>query len=234
MSAETVIRLPERSEVKESDTWDLTQLFADDAQWQIAFEEIEIQIKGYEKFRGTLGSSPESLAACLEFDSLVERAAERLGNYAYLKTVENQTDSTYQRMMGQFQNIATRAGEAASFMRPEILAIPDEQLTQFIESPSLQLFGLALERLTRYKKFTLGEKEEQLLAMQGEMAGATSKIFRQLHDSDLKFGNVTNEKGESIELSPSTFSQFLIHQIGKYEKPPSINFMSNSQPMKTR
>ena len=210
MSAETVIRLPERSEVKESDTWDLTRLFADDAQWQTAFEEIEIQIQGYEKFRGTLGSSAESLAACLEFDSLVERAAERLGNYAYLKTVENQTDSTYQRMMGQFQNIATRAGEAASFIRPEILAIPDEQLTQFIESPSLQLFGLALERLTRYKKFTLGEKEEQLLAMQGEMAGATSKIFGQLHDADLKFGNVTNEKGESIELSPSTFSQFLI------------------------
>ena len=37
-----------------------------------------------------------------------------------------------------------------------------------------------LERLTRYKPYTLGEKEEQLLAMQGEMAGATSKIFRQL------------------------------------------------------
>ena len=71
MSAETVIRLPERSEVTESDTWDLPQLFADDAQWQIAFEALENQILGYEKFRGTLGNSAESLAACLEFDSVV-------------------------------------------------------------------------------------------------------------------------------------------------------------------
>ena len=127
-----------------------------------------------------------------------------------MKTVENQADSTYQRMMGRFQNIATRAGEESSFIRPEILAIPDEQLDQFVSDPVLKLHALALERLTRYKPYTLGEKEEQLLAMQGEMAGATSKIFRQLHDSDLKFGNVTNEEGESVELSPSTLSQFLI------------------------
>ena len=31
-----------------------------------------------------------------------------------------------------------------------------------------------------------------------------------MHDADLKFGNVENEKGETVELSPSTFSQFLI------------------------
>jgi oligoendopeptidase F len=67
-----------------------------------------------------------------------------------------------------------------------------------------------LERLVRYKPHTLSEREEELLAMQGEMAGATSKIFRQLHDADLKFGFVENEQGEKIELSPSTFSQLLI------------------------
>ena len=128
-----------------------------------------------------------------------------MGNYAYLKTVEDQSDSTYQRMMGRFQNIATRAGEAASYIRPEILAIPDEKLAELVKQPELELYALMLERLTRYKQYTLGEKEEQLLAMQGEMAGATSKIFRQLHDSDLKFGNITNDKGETEELTSSSF-----------------------------
>ena len=41
------------------------------------------------------------------------------------------------------------------------------------------------------------------------MAGAASKIFRQLLDADLKFGHVENEKGEQIELTQSTLSQFL-------------------------
>ena len=210
MTSATVVRLPARSEVNESDTWDLTKLFANDAAWEKAFNEFEAMIPGFEEFKGTLGNSAVELAACLEFDSSVDRLGERMGNYAYLKTTEDTTNSDNQRMMGRFQNVATRAGEAASFIRPEILAIPDEKLDQMLQAPELQLYKLGLERLTRYKPFTLGEKEEQLLAMQGEMAGATSKIFRQLHDSDLKFGNVENEKGETVELSTSTFSQFLI------------------------
>ena len=74
----------------------------------------------------------------------------------------------------------------------------------------LSLYKLSLERLTRYKKYTLGEKEEQLLAMQGEMAGAAGRIFRQLNDADLKFGTLKDEDGQETELSNSTFSQFLI------------------------
>ncbi|MDG1874439.1 MAG: oligoendopeptidase F [Mariniblastus sp.] len=210
MTSASVVRLPERSEVKESDTWDLSKLFEDDAAWEKAFNEFEALIPGFEQFKGNLGVSAAELAACLDFDSKVDRLGERMGNYAYLKTTEDTTNSDYQRMMGRFQNVATRAGEAASFIRPEILAIPDEKLDQMLQAPELQLYKLGLERLTRYKPYTLGEKEEQLLAMQGEMAGATSKIFRQLHDSDLKFGDIENEKGETVELSPSTFSQFLI------------------------
>ncbi len=210
MSTATVVKLPPRNEVNIEDTWDLTKLFSDDDAWEESFQEFEKTIDGYAQFKGTLSDSPESLAACLKFDSQVDRMAERLGNYAYLKTTEDQTNNDYQRMMGRFQNVATRAGEAASYIRPEILAIPDEKMAEFLASPALELYQLMLERLARYKPYTLGEKEEQLLAMQGEMAGATSKIFRQLHDSDLKFGNVKNEHGEEIELSPSTFSQFLI------------------------
>ena len=46
--------------------------------------------------------------------------------------------------------------------------------------------------------------------MQGEMAGAASKAFRQLLDADLKFGMVKNEKGQQVELSNATFSKLLV------------------------
>jgi len=210
MSTATVIRLPERKDVKPADTWDLSKLYDSDEAWSAALEEFKETYPKYEQFQGKLAESPETLAVCLRFDSELERMGERLGNYAFLKTTEDQGNSDYQRMVGQFQNAATRAGEAGSFIRPEILAIDDATLATFMEHPSLELYRLSLERLTRYKQYTLGEKEEQLLAMQGEMAGASSKIFRQLHDADLKFGDVENEKGETVELSPSTFSQFLI------------------------
>ncbi len=210
MTSATIVRLPERTEVATADTWNLEKLFATNEAWDEAFTKVESEIDGYTEFKGKLGDSSQTLAECLEFDSKIDRAFETLGVYAYLRTTENQTDAIYQRMLGRFQNLATRAGELGSYIRPEILAIPDETMAEFLKSPELKLYQLMLERLVRYKPYTLGEKEEQLLAMQGEMAGATAKIFRQLHDSDLKFGFVEDENGQQIELSPSTFSQLLI------------------------
>ena len=205
----TVISLPPRSEVKTEDTWDLSKLFADDAAWEVGLQELEARTPGYEDFKGKLGDGATFLAACLKYDSESERLAERLANYAYLKMVEDQTDSNYQRLMGRLQNVATRAGEAASFIRPEIMAIPDEVMEEFLQQPEMQLYQLLIERMVRYKAYTLSDREEQIIAMQGEMSGAAGKIFRQLLDADLKFGVVENEKGESVELTQSTFSQFL-------------------------
>lgn len=204
-----VKRNPTRKQVKSGDTWDLSKLFATDQDWEKELEKFKKKVPGYRKFVKTLGDSPKALAACLKFDSGLDRMAERLGNYAYLKTTEDQTNSTYQAMIGRFQHSATQAAEEASFIRPEILAIPAKKLKSFIESKECARYRIQLERLLRYKKHTLSNREEQLLAMQGEMAQGSSKAFRQLLDADLKFGTVKNESGDTIELSHSTFSQLL-------------------------
>ena len=73
------IRLPKRKQIKTADTWDLSSLFATDAAWEKSFQRFEKRLAGYEKFPGTLGSGPETLAACLKFDSEISRLSERLG-----------------------------------------------------------------------------------------------------------------------------------------------------------
>lgn len=201
--------LPPRSKVKQADTWDLSSLFPNDKAWETAFAKWEKQIKRYEKFRGTLGRGAEQLAACLKFDATFDRMAERLGTYAFLKTAEDTANSEYQRMMGRYQHASSEAGQAASFIRPEILAIPTKKFQQFLKSKSLKLYRLMLERLVRYKPHTLSDGEERLLAMQSQMADTANQAFRQLTDADFKFGMVKNEKGETIELSHSSFSALL-------------------------
>lgn len=201
--------LPPRSKVKKSDTWDLETLYASDAEWEKDFKAWEKKIPQYEKFRGTLGDSAEQLAKCLKFDSKFDRQAERLGTYAFLKTTEDQSNSTYQGMVGRYQNVASRAGQAASYIRPELLSISAKKMKGFLDAKPLKLFRLQLERLVRYKPHTLSDGEEKLLAMQSEMAGAAGHAFRQLTDADLTFGSVKTEKGEELELSQSTFAVFL-------------------------
>jgi oligoendopeptidase F len=202
-------KLPTRSQVKPADTWDLASLFKNDEEWERAFVKWEKQIPGYEKFRGTLGDGPAALAKLFEFDLEFDRAGERLGTYAHLKTTEDMADSRYQRMLGRYEHAATLAGETASFIRPEILSLPDKKLAEYLKAKQLAPYQLQLERLVRYKPHTLTPGEEKLLAMQSEMAGAADRVFRQLTDADLKFGMVKNEKGELVELSHSSFSSFL-------------------------
>ena len=202
-------RLPPRNRVKETDTWDLASLYESDAQWEKDLGKFERSIAGYQQFRGKLGQGAATLAKCLEFDSLCDRLAERLGTYAFLKTSEDQANGTYQRMMGQYQNLGTRAAQAASYIRPEILALPATKLKKYLASKELAAYRLVLERLVRYKPHTLSDREEELLAMQSEMALVASQTFRQLLDADMKFGLVEDNKGQRIELSNATFLQLL-------------------------
>lgn len=202
--------LPLRNEVKPEDCWDLSSLYPDDQSWEADYKKLEGQIETYETFRGRLSESASVLAEALRFDSDFDRTAERLGTYAFLRTTEDQTDSAYQGMKARYQNLAVRAGQAASYMRPEILAISAETMAAFLEGDSLKPFRLQLERLVRYRPHTLTDNEERLLAMQGEMASAANNAFRQLNDADLRFGEVEDHHGRTIELSHATFGQLLI------------------------
>jgi oligoendopeptidase F len=201
--------LPPRSKVKQADTWDLTAIFRTDDEWETDFKRFEKQIKGFAKFRGKLASSAATLAKCLAFDSAVDRAGERLGIYAYLRSAQDQGDSTAQRRRGRYQHAATQAAENASFIRPEILAIPEKKIAAFMKSKELAPWKLVLERIVRYRPHTLSQREEQLLAMQGQVASAPSTIFTQLNNADLKWPLVKDEKGQLIELGHSSFSKLL-------------------------
>lgn len=201
---------PKRAEVAINDTWDLASLFATDAAWMESLAEFEKVLAGFEKFSGRLGESAQVLAECLDFDVKLDRLGERLGTYAFLKTTEDQSNSDYQGLVARYQNLATKAGQAASFVRPEILSIPAERMAAMMTEDCLKPYKLVLERINRFRKHTLSQPEENLLAMQGEMAQTASKAFRQLNDADLKFGKVKNEKGQEIELTNASFSSFLL------------------------
>jgi len=202
-------KLPSRSQQKPSDCWDLSRLFPDDEAWETAFRRWEKRIAGYAKHRGKLAEGPGALAACFRFDLSFDRAGERLGTYAHLKVAEDTTNDTYQRMYGRFVSAASRAAQAASYIRPEILAIPSGKLEKLIADRRLAPYRLMLERLVRHKPHTLSRKEERLLAMQTEMAETATHAFEQLDNADMKFGVVQDEKGRRIELTHANFLAFL-------------------------
>src|SRR4051794_32149890 len=112
-------------------------------------------------------------------------------------------------MKGWFMHVATKVLDAASFFRPEIMAIPPANRNTCLKSKELSEWKIALEQILRFRPYTLSQREEQILAMQGQMSDASNQIFRQLNDADLKWGTIKDEKGKPVELSHSSFSAFL-------------------------
>jgi oligoendopeptidase F len=202
-------KIPKRDQVALEDTWDLTKVFKSDAAWQRAYKKLEKMVDGFDQFRGKLGKSARTIRRCCDFEAEFGQIAEKVAVYAFLKASQDVANSTYQGMVAQFTYLATQANERASFISPEIQAIPKKKMADFMKNPALKPYQFKLEQLLRYRPHILSDAEERILAMQGQVSGTASRVFSQLNDADLDFGEVKNDEGENVELSQSSIRSLL-------------------------
>ena len=206
----TASNISTRAEIPESDKWDLTHLFGDVSKWQ---EDIDWITRTYPKiaeWKGRIGESAQTLAACLEFEKSLDLKIERVYHYASLQLAEDSANPEYLSRIGQLQNLLTSISEAAAFLGPEIQAIPDEQFAQFMEEPALAAWKTQLKKIRRMKPHILSEREERLLALGSAALDGYDDAFSQLTNVDMKFGVLNDEKGEEKSLTQSSFSSFLV------------------------
>ena len=201
-----------RADLSEFDKWDLTLLFADPDKWNEDFAWIQPTYPRIAEWKGRLGESAATLAECLEFEKSVDQKIERLYHYASLQLAEDNAHPDYLARMGQLQNLLTKISEAASFLGPEIQAIPDDKFAQFLEHPALASWKTALKKIRRMRPHVLSEREERLLALGSSALDGYDDTFSQLTDVDMKFGVLLDEKGEEKPLTQSSFSSFLVKQ----------------------
>jgi len=199
-----------RADLPDSDKWDLSHLFADVDKWTEDFSWIQQTYPKLIDWKDRLGESAATLAACLEFEKSLDLKIERVGHYASLQLAEDSANPDYLARMGQLQNLLTKISEAASFLGPEIQAISDEKFAQFLEDPALASWKTALKKIRRMKPHVLSEREERLLALGSSALDGYDDTFSQLTDVDMKFGMLTDEKGEEKPLTQSSFSSFLV------------------------
>src|SRR5437773_2441005 len=199
-----------RADLPDSDKWDLTHLFRGADKWTEEFAWIQQTYPKLTEWRGYLGESAGTLAACLEFEKSLDLKIERVYHYASLQLAEDAANPEYLARIGQLQNLLTKVSETASFLGPEIQAIPDEKFAQFLENPALSAWRTALKKIRRMKPHVLSEREERLLALGSSALDGYDDTFSQLTDVDMKFGVLTDEKGEERPLTQSSYSSFLV------------------------
>ena len=207
-----------RSEIPDSDKWDLSHLFTDVSKWQEDFAWLQRTYPKFQEWKGKVGESAQALAAVLAFEKSLEQKMERVYHYASLQLAEDGTNNEYLARVGQVQNLLTRIGEAAAFVVPEIMAIDDENFARFIADPALKDWRIKLHKIRRMKPHVLSEAEERLLALGSVALSGYDDTFSQLTDVDMKFGVLLDDTGRERPLTQSSFSSFLVKRDPELRK----------------
>ena len=194
--------IPERQDITQDYKWNLTDIFKSDEEWEIEFKSISEKVSEYQKFEGILAESAESLLACFRFDENINIKLDQLHLYAMLSKDSDIRVGKYHSMDDRIKSLYSKAGAASSFIRPELLKIPDEKLWGMIESnEALRIYKQSLDDLLRSKKHTLSNSEEKILAMAAELTQTPYNAFSILTNADLKLPLVVDEAGGLTELS---------------------------------
>jgi len=220
-------KLALRSELPGHMTWDLEKIYESDEAWQRDFEIVEEKIKPFASFKGKLGSSAEILADCLRTDDDANRFMEKLYTYAHLRHDEDIGNSHYQGMLDKITSLYYKINAELSWIQPEIMAIDDKTMDEFLNNENLAFYRFSLKKMRRYKPYTLSEKEERILSMQAEITQIPYKTFSMLNNADICFPEVPDGEGGMIEMSHALYSKLLENKDRSVRK-KAFNAMYNT------
>ena len=201
-------RIPLRSEIADSDKWDLSKLFSNDEEWNSSLAEFEKMTERIPSYQGTLGKSALSLADYLDFSRDLNILNERLTYYADLRQTEDEGDNTARTMTGKITMAAAKTNAACAWENPEILSIPEKDMETFLAHERIADYRVYLQKILRYRPYILSGSEERIIALHAEGEGAVSDAFSVLTNVDFNFGVIDTPEGKR-PLSQSTFSVFM-------------------------
>lgn len=219
--------LPARKEIDEKYKWDLSHIYTNENLWDEDFKWIENNLINYKKFEGKLSYSAQELLECLRFDDSIGIKLERLHLYASLSKDSDMKDTKYQAMDDCVMNLVTRVSTASSFIKPEILSIPEDTIWQMLNSlDELKSYKHLFEDLIRTKIHTLDKEKEELLALSGEISLTPYNTYSMLTNADFQFPKVLDDNGNELELSHTRYYTALYSRDRKYRESAFRNYLS--------
>lgn len=212
------IEIPSRDQINEKFKWNLTDIYPDDNQWENEFKWVKDNLVKYKTFEGRLENSSD-LLACLKFDEEVGIKLERMSLYSMLSKDSDMRDTKYQGMDGRFKSLYAQVLTASSFIKPEILKIDENKITEMLNNVAeLRIYKHSFDDLLRFRRHTLDKEQEELLAMADEITQIPYNTYSLFTNADLEFPNVIDEDGNSVEISHSRYYAALYSKDRTYRE----------------
>ena len=202
--------IKQRSEIPDEYKWDIEDMYASDEQWEADLKDgltLADQLSSYE---GRLGEDAQTLLAALKLQGEAWQKLERVFVYARMRRDEDNRVEKYQSMADRAMAALAQASANTAFFTPELLSYEKEDILRMTdELDELKIYRFMLEDTFRQKEHVLSAESENLLAQMSEVTQATGDIFTMLNNADIKFGTITDEDGNNVEMSHGNYIKFM-------------------------
>jgi oligoendopeptidase F len=193
--------LPKRGDVAEKYKWNLTDFYKNDSEFESDYNKVKALIPKYKEFVGKLNNA-ESIAKCYAFHMETMKLFSRIYIYTALAKDADLNDGKSQTLNDRASKLGAEISAAASFIEPEILALPEAKVKEFVKTnKDLKQFEHTFDSMFRMKAHTLTKDQENILAMVAPIKEIPDDTYSMLNDAELPFPTTKDENGAEVRIS---------------------------------
>lgn len=190
--------------------WNLKEIFENREEFDKTKKELEDDLNKINNYQGKLCDSSDNLYNCYKLYEKALEKYERLYGYGMLYYNLDMSNQEGIKLYKEVESIGTNFSTKVSFMTPEITYSKNGVVEKYLANDKrLERYKRDIEDILKEKEHILSKKEETLLANYSEIFSAPENTFDILTNAEFKFGNLTNENGEEVELTESNYTIFL-------------------------
>ena len=208
----------ERSTIENKFKWTIDEMYPNEESIEKDIQKVKELIEEVKRYKGILADSEENLFKALNISEETSRILQNLYVYTHMKSHEDTRINKNQGNATKTDMLSTELSMATSYMVPEIIAMDNEKLENYLKTEKLSHYKKYVDDILRLKPHTLNEREEELLAAVADLSGVPENVYDMLSFADLQFPEIEDENGEKVRVTHSNFSLFLKSKDARVRK----------------
>ena len=190
--------------------WNLQDIFKNTKEYNQTKKEIKEILQKIKTYQGKLCSNSENLYNCYNLYEQALKKFEKVYAYGMLKYHLDMSNQEGIKLFKEVEALGTEFTIETSYITPEITYADEAIIKNYLEKDArLKPYARDIKETLEKKKHTLSKEEENILANYSEIFSAPENTFDILTNAEFKFGTLTNEKGEEVELTDSTYTLYM-------------------------
>ena len=226
---EDLSMLKKRNEIEKQYKWNLNDIYPNWEEWNSDLEQLKKLIAEVPSYQGEISTNSEKFIQFITLEEKISRLLDKIYLYPYLQRDLDSTDETSSIKLQEIEGIYANYSISSSWVTPEILTIPKETMTTWInENEVLESNRFPIMEIYRLQEHVLSSDKEKLISYFGQYMGVPSDIYSELSTSDIKWNEVEFSDGSKMPVTNAAYSKIVSTNRNQEDRRKAFEALYNS------